>query len=59
MNGGGDVLARGARSANFGSMSHVPQNKWDAIFGPADTKKVATRQAPTSARKKHEKKNAA
>ncbi len=30
----GDLLARGAASANFGSMSHISQSKWDSIFGP-------------------------
>jgi hypothetical protein len=29
----GDLLARGARSAQFPSMSHVSQSKWDNIFG--------------------------
>lgn len=29
-----DSLARGARSANFGSMSHITQDKWDAMFKP-------------------------
>lgn len=29
-----DSLARGARSANFGSMSHISQSKWDAMFQP-------------------------
>lgn len=31
--GSGDRLARGAKSANFGSMSHVSQSRWDEIFG--------------------------
>jgi hypothetical protein len=30
----GDELARGARSHTFESNSHIPQDKWDAIFGP-------------------------
>jgi hypothetical protein len=29
-----DSLARGARSANFGSMSHISQDKWDSMFQP-------------------------
>lgn len=31
--GSGDRLARGAKSANFGSMSHVSAEKWNEIFG--------------------------
>jgi hypothetical protein len=31
--GFGDRLARGAKSANFPSMSHVSQAKWNDIFG--------------------------
>jgi hypothetical protein len=30
--GGGDKLARGAKSAVFPSNSHIPQEKWDAIW---------------------------
>jgi len=34
MNQGGDVLARGFRSANFpASSGKVSQKKWDEIFG--------------------------
>lgn len=29
-----DSLARGARQASFGSMSHISQAKWDAMFEP-------------------------
>jgi hypothetical protein len=29
-----DSLARGAKSASFGSMSHISQSKWDAMFEP-------------------------
>jgi len=29
----GDILARGAASATFPSNSHIPQDKWDSIFG--------------------------
>jgi len=29
----GDVLARGAKSAQFPSMSHVSQDRWNEIFG--------------------------
>lgn len=29
-----DTLARGARSASFGSMCHISQDKWDAMFKP-------------------------
>lgn len=32
MNNGGDVLARGGKSAVFGP-AKVSQEKWDAIFG--------------------------
>jgi len=32
--GGGDQLARGAKSAVFPSCSHIPQEKWDECFGP-------------------------
>jgi hypothetical protein len=35
MNNGGDVLARGARSATF-PPAKVTQAKWDAIFGGPD-----------------------
>lgn len=31
--GFGDRLARGSKSAAFPSMSSVPQQKWDDIFG--------------------------
>lgn len=31
--GGGDSLARGARSAQFGSTKNVTDNEWTAIFG--------------------------
>lgn len=31
-----DSLARGAKSANFGSMSHIKQDKWDAMFAPEE-----------------------
>lgn len=31
--GFGDRLARGSKSAAFPSMSSVPQEKWDDIFG--------------------------
>lgn len=27
-----DSLARGARSASFGSMCHISKAKWDAMF---------------------------
>jgi hypothetical protein len=30
--GGGDRLARGARSAVFPSLSHIDQDRWDAIW---------------------------
>jgi hypothetical protein len=32
MNSGGDVLARGARRAQFGPAKDVSQSKWDSIF---------------------------
>lgn len=35
MNNGGDVLARGARKANFPAAGgKVTQEKWDAIWAP-------------------------
>ena len=39
--GNGDALASGQESANFGSMSHVSQSKWDAAFGSAKPKRVS------------------
>jgi len=39
MNGGGDILARGARSAVFPPAgAKVSQEKWDAIFDDYDPK---------------------
>jgi hypothetical protein len=32
MNNGGDVLARGGRSAQFGGPSNVSQKTWDDIW---------------------------
>jgi len=49
-----DSLAAGARSAVFPSNSHIPQSKWDAIFGPRDvqprkkTKKKVSRKTATN-----------
>lgn len=41
---GGDVLARGAKSATFPSSSHISQDKWDMAFKdykvPSDVKVV-------------------
>jgi hypothetical protein len=34
----GDILARGAKSATFPSMSHISQERWDAIFEPEPKK---------------------
>jgi hypothetical protein len=46
-----DSLARGARSANFGSMSHIDQSKWDAMFASEGDLKVSppkrTSESPT------------
>lgn len=32
MMNGGDILARGAKSATFPSSSHISQDKWDMAF---------------------------
>jgi hypothetical protein len=38
-----DSLARGAKSASFGSMSHISQSKWDAMF---ESETPSTDKAP-------------
>lgn len=36
MNGGGDQLARGARSAIFGPARGISQTRWDAMWLPEE-----------------------
>lgn len=47
MNQGGDQLARGARSAQFGGAGlKITQERWDAIWAeePTDEKKKSTKK---------------
>jgi hypothetical protein len=39
--GKGDTLAAGGIRATFPSMSHIPQSKWDEIFGEPEPKPCA------------------
>jgi len=50
----GDILARGGHSATFPSLSHVPQDKWDDIFGkrPLNIMKKAKKNEPKKPRGK-------
>lgn len=48
-----DTLARGAKSASFGSLCHISQAKWDAMFESETPTPVQERdEVPTKPKKK-------